>query len=89
MSPCFSEFIKENNKEFLLLKTIICGYMTKLEENISKKFQIMNKIAYMIQVRLLFLNSISLNEKEQLIDVSSDDRLDIQVSDLPNILVID
>ncbi|GBL84770.1 Protein FAM200A [Araneus ventricosus] len=39
MFPCFSEFTKENNLDFLLFKNFISSHMIKSGENFSRRFE--------------------------------------------------
>lgn len=82
MFQCFLECNKENNMDFLLFKNIISRYMIKLGENFMKRFEkvLDNELGCIHDPFLfdIFKFNIPLNEKEQLIDVSSDEILQIQ-----------
>ncbi|GBM01005.1 hypothetical protein AVEN_55518-1 [Araneus ventricosus] len=86
MFPCFSEFTKENNIDFLSFENIISRHMIKLGENFSKWFGKFpaNEFGWIRDPFCFdaFESNIPLNEKEQLIEVSSDETLRIQFKSL-------
>lgn len=83
MFPCLSDFIKTNNIEFQQTKCIIIIHLTKLIANFSKRFEVFDKnefgwvrdpFSYTIPLN----SEISIQEKEQLIDISTDETLRVR-----------